>query len=42
VCADIGIVLQQTEEKICGPDEPLQPGWIPCPPWLDMNILVIE
>jgi len=42
VCADIGIVLQQTEQKICGRGEPLQPGWVFCPPWLDMDVLVIE
>ena len=39
VCADIGIVLLREEGKICAAGEAPQPGVIPCPPWLDMQIL---
>lgn len=38
VCADIGIRLVRTEWKICAPGEK-HPRGIPCPGWLDMNII---
>jgi NAD(P)H-hydrate epimerase len=38
VCADIGIRLARTEWKICAPGEK-HPRGIPCPAWLDMNII---
>lgn len=38
VCADIGIRLARTEQKICVPGE-RHPRGIPCPPWLDMNVI---
>lgn len=41
ICADIGIVLVKEEKKICGSGEPLAPGCLPCPAWLDMNILKV-
>ena len=39
VCTDIGIVLVREEAKICGPKEPLLPGCIRCPNWLNMTII---
>ena len=37
VCADIGIVLEKEEWKVCTPEElPVENG-LPCPPWLDMT-----
>ena len=41
VCVDIGIVLVKEEQKICGAGELLLPGCLPCPSWLDMNVLKI-
>ena len=38
VCADIGIRLAKEEYKICTIDEH-HPNAIPCPPWLDMEII---
>ena len=40
VCADIGIRLAYTEKKLCGPQE-RHPRGIPCPPWLDMNVIQV-
>lgn len=37
VCADIGIVLVQEEEQICGDGEDALSGAYRCPPWLDMT-----
>lgn len=37
VCADIGIVLETEEWKICGEHEQLTEGCFPCPQWLDMR-----
>ena len=39
VCADIGIVLEKEEWKLLLPDEPPVPNSLPCPPWLDPNII---
>ena len=44
VCADIGIVFQKTEGKICAPEErevPLEAGVFRylCPPWMDMELI---
>lgn len=39
VCTDIGITLVREEEKICSADLP-QEGCIPCPAWLDMEIIL--
>jgi len=39
VCADIGIVLARKEGRICPAGTPAAPGCVPCPPWLDRNIL---
>ena len=39
VCTDIGIVLVNEEGKICGMEEPLLPGCIRCPHWLNMNVI---
>ena len=36
VCVDIGIKLVKEEWKICDQSES---GALPCPPWLDMNII---
>ena len=41
VCVDIGIVLVKEERKICGAGEPLHLGCLPCPCWLDLNVLKI-
>lgn len=38
VCTDIGITLVREEEKIC-PAGRCREGCIPCPAWLDMNII---
>ena len=38
VCADIGIVLAESEWKICHQEEMI-PGAYLCPPWLDVTIL---
>ena len=40
VCVDIGINLSREEQKLCTPDE-THPNALPCPHWLDTNILVI-
>lgn len=40
VCADIGIRLARTEWKICAPGE-THPRGIPCPEWLDMNVIKV-
>lgn len=37
VCADIGIVLETEEWKICGEHEELAEGCFLCPQWLDMR-----
>ena len=37
VCADIGIVLESEEWKICSPEEPLAENGFLCPPWLEMQ-----
>lgn len=37
VCADIGIVLEKEEWKICGKHEKPVEGCFPCPQWLDMH-----
>jgi len=39
ICADIGIVLLREEEKISAVDEATETHCIPCPPWLDMQVL---
>ena len=39
VCADIGIVLLREDGWICSHDEPLVPGAVCCPGWLDMRII---
>ena len=36
VCVDIGIRLAREENRIGGP------GGIPCPPWLDMEVICVE
>lgn len=41
VCADIGIALVKEEFQICGPGEALLPMCCPCPPWLDMNVIMV-
>ena len=38
VCADIGIRLAKEENKICAANEH-HPNAIPCPPWLDTNVI---
>lgn len=38
VCTDIGIVLVKEEAKIREAWEPVVPGCMLCPPWLDMKI----
>ena len=38
VCADIGIRLIREENKLCAPGEE-KPGCLPCPPWLDMELI---
>ena len=38
VCADIGIRLSQEENKICAENE-YHSNAIPCPPWLDMDVI---
>ena len=38
ICTDIGIVLVREEGKICAPGEPVIPGCVICPSWLDMKI----
>lgn len=40
VCADIGIRLAKEENKICATGE-YHPNAIPCPPWLDMEIIEV-
>ena len=40
VCADIGIRLAKKENKICTIDEH-HPNAIPCPPWMDMDVIKI-
>lgn len=40
VCADIGIHLAKEENKICATGE-YHPKAIPCPPWLDMEIIEV-
>jgi len=40
VCADIGIHLTKEENKICATSE-YHPNAIPCPPWLDMEIIEV-
>ena len=40
VCADIGIVLAKEESKICVENEH-HPNAIPCPSWLDMEIIEV-
>ena len=42
VCVDIGIVLVKEEFKICSEEEAELPVSVPCPPWLDMNILSVK
>ena len=42
VCADIGIVLIQEEEKICSPGETEISKCHRCPGWLDMNIIKVD
>ena len=39
VCVDIGIELVAREWKILAEDEPMEEQGIPCPSWLDMNII---
>lgn len=41
VCADIGIRLAREESKICAADEH-HPNAIPCPPWLDMDVIDVS
>ena len=38
VCADIGIRLSQEENKLCAANE-YHPKAIPCPTWLDTNVI---
>ena len=38
ICADIGIRLAKEENKICATGEH-HPNAIPCPPWLDTNVI---
>ena len=38
VCADIGIRLAKEENKICDETQH-HPNAIPCPPWLDRNVI---
>ena len=40
VCANIGIVLTEEENKICNETE-RHPNAIPCPKWLDMNVIEV-
>lgn len=40
VCADIGIILAKEENKICT-DTEHHPNAIPCPPWLDMDVIKV-
>ena len=40
VCADIGIRLAKEENKICATGE-YHPNAIPCPPWLDMDVIKV-
>jgi hypothetical protein len=40
VCADIGIRLAKEENKICATGEH-HPNAIPCPPWMDMDVIKI-
>ena len=39
VCADIGIVLEKEEWKICSEAEPLGENCLLCPPWLEMQVI---
>ena len=39
VCVDIGIELLEQEWKICDAAEPMDDHCIPCPKWLDMNVI---
>ena len=39
VCADIGIVLENEEWKICSEAEPLGENCLFCPPWLEMQVI---
>ena len=40
ICADIGIRLAQEENKLCATGEH-HPNAIPCPKWLDMNVIEV-
>lgn len=42
VCADIGIFLLKEEFKICSQNEFCSTNCIPCPGWLDMNVLSVK
>ena len=42
VCTDIGIVLAREEYKICSENERMLPDCIPCPSWLDMDIVSVK
>ena len=39
VCADIGILLEKEEWKICKQGEHLAEDCLPCPPWLAMQVI---
>ena len=39
VCADIGIVLENEEWKICSKAEPLGENCLFCPPWLEIQVI---
>lgn len=39
VCADIGIVLLKEEYQICQADEHIPLGCLPCPEWLDTDMI---
>ena len=41
ICADIGIRLTREESKICAAGEHL-PNAIPCPAWLDMDVIDVS
>ena len=42
VCVDIGITLVKEELKIRSENEPDIPDSVPCPSWLDMNVIAVK
>jgi len=42
VCVDIGIVLLEQEDIICGSGEDLPPNGHRCPPWLEPEVVCVH